>query len=126
PPDPILTKFLGLGAEASTDSRTLNGNACSAGEITGTAKVVLSLDESDKLEPGDIMVCPMTMPPWTPLFGIVGAVVADAGGVLSHCAIVAREYGIPCVAGTRTGTQAIKDGMTIRVDGTAGTVEIIG
>jgi len=126
PADPLVTKFFGLGAEASTDARTLKGNACSAGQITGTTKVVLSLDESDKLEPGDIMVCPMTMPPWTPLFDIVGAVVADSGGVLSHCAIVAREYGIPCVAGTMTGTQAIKDGMTIRVDGTAGTVEIIG
>ncbi len=66
------------------------------------------------------------MPPWTPLFGIAGAVVADSGGVLSHCAIVAREYGIPCVAGTKTGTRVIKDGMTLRVDGAAGIVEILG
>ena len=94
--------------------------------MTGIAKVVLTLDQSDKLEDGEILVCPMTMPAWTPLFGVAAAVVADAGGELSHCAIVAREYGIPCVAGTKVGTEAIKDGMRITVDGDAGTVEILG
>ncbi len=65
------------------------------------------------------------MPAWTPLFGVVAAVVADSGGPLSHCAIVAREYGIPCVAGTQNGTSKIQDGMLISVDGGTGIVTIV-
>jgi len=64
------------------------------------------------------------MPPWTPLFSIAAAVVADTGGVLSHCAIVSREYGMPCVVGTLIGTNALKDGMTVTVDGSQGVVRI--
>jgi phosphoenolpyruvate synthase/pyruvate phosphate dikinase len=67
----------------------------------------------------------MTMPAWTPLFGIAGGIVADAGGALSHCAIVAREYRIPCVAGTQVGTTLIQDGMRLRVDGSTGRVQIL-
>ena len=125
PIDPLVTKFFGVGAPPSTDEKVINGLACSAGVVEGTAKVLLSLDEADKLEHGDIMVCKATMPAWTPLFGIAGAIVADAGGPLSHCAIVAREYKIPCVAGTQVATAQIKDGMRLRVDGSAGTVEIL-
>jgi len=78
------------------------------------------------VNPGDILVCRMTMPAWTPLFGVVAAVVADSGGPLSHCAIVAREYAIPCVAGTANGTELIKNGMQVRVDGSTGIVRILG
>ena len=94
--------------------------------VTAPAKVVRTLNESDKLEPGDVLVCHMTMPAWTPLFSTVGAVVADSGGMLSHCAIVAREYGIPCVVGTREGTQRIRDGQIVTVDGAKGIVRIEG
>jgi rifampicin phosphotransferase len=66
----------------------------------------------------------MTLPPWTPLFSTASAVVADTGGILSHCAIVARETRIPCVVGTMTGTSLIKDGQTITVDGSRGIVRI--
>ena len=66
----------------------------------------------------------MTLPTWVPLFATVSAVVADSGGVLSHCAIVAREFHLPAVVGTRVGTASIKDGMTITVDGTKGRVRI--
>jgi rifampicin phosphotransferase len=69
-------------------------------------------------------VCRTTAPPWTPLFAIAGAVVTDSGGVLSHSAICAREYAIPCVVATQVGTQVIVDGSTITVDGTKGTVLI--
>jgi pyruvate,water dikinase len=121
-----VTKFFGIGAPPSTDEKIINGLACSAGVYEGTAKVLMSLDEADKLDhQGDIMVCKATMPAWTPLFGVAGAIVADAGGPLSHCAIVAREYKIPCVAGTQVATALIKDGMRLRVDGSAGTVEIL-
>jgi pyruvate,water dikinase len=70
------------------------------------------------------MVCEMTLPPWVPLFSIVGGVVTDTGGVLSHCAIVAREYGLPAVVGTQVGTTAIRSGQTVTVDGNAGIVRI--
>ncbi len=66
----------------------------------------------------------MTAPPWTPLFAIAAAVVTDTGGVLSHSAICAREYAIPCVVATQVATQMIKDGSTITVDGTKGVVQI--
>ena len=125
PPDPIVTKFFGFGVEQDDDPTTVTGYPASSGAVTGVAKVVMTLDEAGKLEPGDILVCRMTMPAWTPLFGVVGAVVSDAGGPLSHCAIVAREYGIPCVAGTQVGTSLLKDGMRVRVDGSTGIVQIL-
>ena len=125
PPDPLVTKFFGLGRSPERAGRIIKGMACSTGVMTGTAKVLHSLDEADKLQQGEILVCKTTMPPWTPLFGVAGAVVTDAGGPLSHCAIVAREYGIPCVAGTQIATHDIQDGMRLKVDGGAGTVEIL-
>ena len=70
------------------------------------------------------MVCEMTLPPWVPFFSMCGAVVSDVGGVLSHCAIVAREFGVPAVVGTVTGTVAIKTGQTVTVNGKTGTVTI--
>jgi pyruvate,water dikinase len=86
--------------------------------------VVRDLAEASKVSPGDILVCEMTLPPWTPLFATISGVVADTGGILSHCAIVAREYRIPCVVGTAFGTSVIKDGMTLTVDGSKGIVRI--
>ncbi|MCH7523301.1 MAG: hypothetical protein IH920_05980, partial [Chloroflexi bacterium] len=81
-------------------------------------------DGSERLRSGEILVCPATMPPWTPLFGIASAVVTDHGGVLSHTAIVAREYQIPAIVGTKVATTLIRDGQTITVDGSAGTVKL--
>ena len=125
PPDPLVTRFFGFGAHQDEDPTTVTGYPASSGVVTGVAKVVMTLDEAGKLEPGGILVCRMTMPAWTPLFGVVGAVVSDAGGPLSHCAIVAREYGIPCVAGTQVGTALLEDGMRVRVDGSTGIVQIL-
>ena len=125
PPDPLVTKFFGFGVQQDDDPSTITGYPASNGAVTGVAKVVMTLDEADKVEPGDILVCRMTMPAWTPLFGIVSAVVSDSGGPLSHCAIVAREYGIPCVAGTQVGTSLIEDGKTVRVDGSTGIVTLL-
>jgi len=123
----VMLRFFGGGLpESSRDPKVLMGTGASKGVATGTAKVVRQLSESDKLEPGDILVCQMTMPAWTPLFSTVRAVVADSGGVLSHCAIVAREYGIPCVVGTIVGTQRIRDGQRLTVDGAKGIVRTEG
>jgi pyruvate,water dikinase len=125
--DPLaaaLGKFFGVPPEPSRDPDVIQGLGASPGTVQGTAKVVRSLNEASKLQKGDIMVCEMTMPPWTPLFSIVGAVVADTGGPLSHCAIVSREYKMPCVVGTVVGTSVIGDGMTLTVDGAKGIVRI--
>jgi pyruvate,water dikinase len=124
PVEDVLYRFFGTPVEPSTDASVLSGIAASPGVVTGRAKVVKSLDEASKLQQGDIMVCEMTLPAWTPLFSTVSAVVSDTGGILSHCAIVAREYRIPCVAGTAVGTVTIKDGQTITVDGSKGLVRI--
>ena len=122
--DPMLTKFFGAPPEQHPDPRVINGNAASAGTITGTARVILSLDDAERLGQGEILVCPATMPPWTPLFAITSGVVTDHGGVHSHTAIVAREYQIPAVVGTKVGTSLIEDGHTITVDGNEGTVTL--
>jgi pyruvate,water dikinase len=122
--NPIMNAFFGRKPEASQDPKVINGIGASAGTVTATARIVHTLAEADKLQPGDILVCEMTMPAWTPLFATVKAVVADSGGVLSHCAIVAREYRIPCVVNTHIGTQVLKDGQTITVDGAQGIVRI--
>jgi pyruvate,water dikinase len=124
PVEELLLRFFGTPVEPSQDPSVINGIPASPGTARGPAKVVRDLEEASKLEPGDVMVCEMTLPPWTPLFATASAVVADTGGVLSHCAIVAREYRIPCVVGTAIGTAVIKDGMTITVDGTKGIVRI--
>ncbi|MCH8939571.1 MAG: hypothetical protein IIC27_00395 [Chloroflexi bacterium] len=127
PPDPFIefiNKMFGVPPEPSLDPDVIKGIGASAGTVQGIVKVVHDLTEASKLQPGDIMVCEMTMPPWTPLFSIAAAVVADTGGVLSHCAIVSREYGMPCVVGTLIGTNALKDGMTVTVDGSQGVVRI--
>ena len=130
PPDleenSMLNKFFGGQPPESPDPRIINGNGASAGSVTATARVILSLEESERLRPGEILVCPATMPPWTPLFGIASAVVTDHGGILSHTAIVAREYRIPAVVGTKMATAFIRDGQTITVDGGAGTVKLEG
>jgi len=119
-----IGRFSGLGADIGADERVLRGSAASIGVVQARAKVVLSLDDVDKLERGDILVCRTTSPSWTPLFTRVAAVVADAGGVLAHCGIVAREYAIPCVVGVGVATQRISDGMLITVDGGQGIVRL--
>lgn len=127
PPDPFgaaMMKMFGMPPEPARDPNVIQGIPASPGVVQGRAKVVRDLPEASKVEPGDILVCEMTMPPWTPLFSTVSAVVADTGGVLSHCAIVSREYGLPCVVGTVIGTAVIKDGMLLTVDGRKGIVRI--
>jgi pyruvate,water dikinase len=96
----------------------LYGMASAPGVVEGTARVCMSLEEAiETLQPGEILVAPITMAPWTPLFTIVSGVVTDAGASLSHPAIVSREFGIPAVTGTLEATRKIKTGDKIRVDG---------
>ena len=120
----IVTKMYGVPPEPSRDPDVITGIGASPGTVQGRAKVVHNLSDGSKVRPGDIMVCEMTMPAWTPLFSTVSAVVADTGGMLSHCAIVSREYRMPCVVSTILGTSVIKDGMLLTVDGSKGIVRI--
>ena len=115
--------FFGLEPEQD-ESDVIKGVGASQGVLTGRARVIRSLSESSALEAGEILVCRNTAPPWTPLFAIAGAVVTDVGGLLSHSAICAREYAIPCVVGTGVATSRIQDGSTIMVDGTNGTITL--
>lgn len=125
PPEmvPIVTLFFGV-APPAVEGRAIKGQGASRGVVTGRARVIRDLADGERLQPGEILVCQTTSPPWTPLFATAGAVVTDSGGVLSHSAICAREYGIPCVVATQVATQIIKDGAMITVDGAAGTVRI--
>ena len=126
PVEDVLFRFFGGPVDLSSDPAVINGTAASPGTARGPAKVVRDLAEASKLKNGDVLVCEMTLPPWTPLFSTACAVVADTGGILSHCAIVAREYRIPCVVGTGIGTVQIKDGQMLTVDGSKGIVRIEG
>lgn len=121
----MIAKFFGAPAQPSSDPNILNGAAGSPGVVRGTARVVHALADASRIGVGDILVTTTTAPPWTPLFATVAAVVTDTGGVLSHCAVVAREYRIPAVVGIGTATAVIRDGDEIEVDGDAGTVRII-
>jgi pyruvate,water dikinase len=125
--DALVFRLLGMvPPEENTDPNTLRGVAGSPGRDTGTARVVRSLAEAGDLEEGEVMVCEMTLPPWVPLFSVAGAVVTDVGGVLSHSAIVAREFDLPAVVGTQVGSVVITSGQTITVDGTKGVVYLDG
>jgi pyruvate,water dikinase len=104
----------------------LAGIAAAPGEYRGPVRVIVDEDAFDRLQPGDVLVCPITSPVWSVLFPNVGALVTDTGGILSHPAIIAREYRIPAVVATGTATQALHDGQVVSVDGTAGTVTVIG
>jgi phosphohistidine swiveling domain-containing protein len=124
--DPLYAGFFGIGADPDAGGRVLRGVGGAPGVAAGPARIARSLAEAERLAPGDILVCPMTSPAWTPLFATAAAVVADAGGVLSHTAIVAREYGIPCVVATRIACRDLTDGEWIEVDGTTGEVRRLG
>jgi pyruvate,water dikinase len=120
----VMRRFFGIGVEPSTDRNVINGFSGSKGVARGRARVIKELSDADRLEAGDILVCKLTAPPWTPVFAIAAAVVTDTGGVLSHSAICAREFGIPCVVGTQFGTAVIPDGAMITVDGDNGVVRL--
>ncbi len=129
PPDTPLNrsveKFFGGPPKQSEHPNELLGNAASPGKVTGRAVVIHSLQDADRLQKGDILVAKTTNPSWTPLFSIAGGVVADAGGVLCHCAVLAREYKIPAVIGLGMATMVIQDGATIEIDGNTGIVKIV-
>lgn len=100
------------------------GLPVSSGVIEGRARVILNMEDAD-LEEGDILVTSFTDPSWTPLFVSIKGLVTEVGGLMTHGAVIAREYGLPAVVGVENATKLIKDGQRIRVHGTEGYVEIL-
>jgi pyruvate,water dikinase len=111
-------------AGAAVPEGALAGTAASAGVVEGRARVVRKL-EGSRLEKGEVLVAPYTDPAWTPLFPLASGLVTEVGGLMTHGAVVAREYGIPAVVGVDGATEAIPDGALVRVNGTEGYVEIV-
>ena len=102
----------------------LKGVGAGGGTVRGIARVITAPADFGRLQEGEILVAAITTPAWTPLFAVAAGVVTDIGGPLSHSSIVAREYGIPAVLGTGSGTRRIRDGQWIVVDGSAGVVRL--
>jgi pyruvate,water dikinase len=107
------------------DDGALTGMAASPGVAEGKARLVFSPEDVDDIEDGEIMIAPITAPSWAPAFPKIRACVTDIGGMMSHAAIVCREYAVPAVTGTGFATTQIQTGQMIRVDGSAGTVTVI-
>lgn len=99
--------------------------AASPGVVEGVARLITSADQLGEVQEGEILVATITAPSWGPIFGRIKATVTDIGGMMSHAAIVCREYGLPAVTGTGSASTTIRTGQRIRVDGTAGRVEIL-
>ena len=121
----VTTERVQEWARAEAGGSRLTGAAASPGVVEGPARVVIEIDELAAVRDGDVLVCPITSPAWAPIFPKIKAVVTDIGGVMSHAAIVCREYGLPAVVGTGRATAEIRTGQTIRVDGSAGVVTIL-
>lgn len=116
-PQPLEVRAL-----SNTDG-VLHGRPASRGVVQGIARVAHTLAEAAHLQPGEILVTPITDIGWTPYFSLIGGLVTDLGSSVSHGAVIAREYGLPCIVNTREGTRFVKTGDRIRLDGDKGTVE---
>lgn len=114
-----------LSARRQDGQGALDGLAASAGIYEGTVRVVTNERQFGKVKPGDVLVCVATSPVWSVLFPSLGALVTDAGGILSHQSIIAREHRIPAVVATGNATKLLRDGQRVRVDGDRGRVEVL-
>ncbi len=126
PPSSLGAAPEGVDVDPGQLPEQLKGLAASGGQYRGVARVANSVEDAQRLKQGEVLVCVASTPEWTPLFAIAGAVITDIGGSLAHCAIVAREYGIPAVIATRFATRDIADGAIVTVDGSAGVVSVEG
>jgi pyruvate,water dikinase len=119
-----VSSWLQAGGDGEGDG-TLKGFAASPGLVEGPARVIFGADQINEIEDGEILVAPLTAPSWAPVFGKIKATVTDVGGMMSHAAIVCREYGLPAVTGTAFATKQIKTGQLVRVDGNTGVVTVL-
>ena len=123
-PEPPTFLLGDEGVEVTDSGRSLSGLGISAGRATGTVRVVRSLDQASRLRAGEILVARATDPGWTPLFLLASGVVLELGSMLSHGAVVAREYGLPAVVNVPGALEVLRDGQRVTVDGTRGLVWI--
>ncbi len=131
--DPILIEIFGLNPHSikavqnpeAAQQTVIPGVPAAKGTARGIARVLQSSDELHRLEPGSILICESTSPNWTPAFGKIAGCACDGGGMLSHAAIVGREYGVPTVTATGVATLSITDGDEVEIDGSSGTVTIL-
>jgi pyruvate,water dikinase len=127
PPRVLTSDGEGIAGDYRRDdvpAGALVGLPVSAGTIEGRARVILDMAEAD-LEPGDILVTAHTDPSWSPLFVAITGLVTEVGGLMTHGAVIAREYGLPAVVGVEHATRLIRDGQRIRVHGMDGYIEIL-
>ena len=117
--DTVVESFYGSGGTA------LKGAGASPGVAEGVARVVADASDFARIQSGDILVTTMTTPAWTPLFPSLAGLVTETGGILSHAAVVAREYGLPAVVGAAGAVSAIPDGKRVRIDGTSGAISLL-
>ena len=110
---------------ASAEPDELRGTGASAGIVRGPARVTLTQEDFGAVQRGDIIVCPSSNPSWVPLFAIAGGLITNTGGVLSHAAVVAREFALPAVVGTGDATTRIANGRLVEIDGTSGVVRLL-
>jgi pyruvate,water dikinase len=113
-----------LRKDVADSDQSFHGVAASPGQYTGPVRIIMSEEEFHKIQAGDVLVCPTTQPAWSMLFPSVGALVTDGGGILSHPAIIAREYQIPAVVATGNATSKLYDGQIVTVNGDIGEIEI--
>jgi pyruvate,water dikinase len=117
--DAVVEGFYG------SEGSALSGAGASAGTAEGVARIVAGPDDFSRVQAGDVLVATTTTPAWTPLFPALAALVTETGGILSHAAVVAREYRLPAVVGATGATAAIPDGRRVRVDGSRGVVTLL-
>ena len=113
------------GQPRTIEQQIVAGTPAARGSARGPVRIVRDESEFDKLRAGDVLVCECTSPAWSIVFPSLAAVVTDSGGLLSHPAIVAREFGIPAVVATGDATRRLRDGQLVVVDGAAGTVQVV-
>ena len=121
----VTTQRVHAWAQADEDGSSISGTPASPGVVEGLARVVRNVSELRDVREGEILVCSITSPAWAPIFSKIQAAVTDIGGVMSHAAIVCREYALPAVVGTGRATSQIRTGQRIRVDGSAGSVTLL-
>jgi len=111
-----------LSSATERGDALVRGLGASPGRAVGRVRIMLSPSEGEALQPGEVLVAPMTSPDWVPVLRRAGALVTDGGGMTCHAAIVSRELGVPCVVGTRRATEVLRDGELVTVDGAKGVV----